>query len=1300
MKRIKKFRMDTSLDHYWQHLEQVSIKEAHKLSRTLASLIKRQQQQLPLDKKLTQFEDRLARALDDMTAKQSCIPEITFPENLPISQKKEEIAQAIQDHQVVILAGETGSGKTTQIPKICMTLGRGLRGQIGHTQPRRIAARTVASRIAEELKTELGGVVGYQVRFNDQSNKTTFVKLMTDGILLAEIQRDPLLLNYDTLIIDEAHERSLNIDFLLGYLKRLLKKRPDLKLVVTSATIDLEKFSEHFDKAPVIEVSGRTFPVETQYRPWQDEFDDINESIVASVQDLSRNYPRGDILIFLSGEREIREASRAIKKADVAHLEILPLYARLSLSDQNKIFHGSTGRRVILATNVAETSITVPGIKYVIDPGYARVSRYSVRTKVQRLPIEAISKASANQRQGRCGRVSDGLCIRLYSQEDFDSRPEFTDAEILRTNLAAVILQMLQMRIGDVREFPFVDMPDNRLINDGFKLLEEVKAVDVHGKVTKIGHALGQLPIDPRLGAVIVEAQKLGCLNEILIIVAALSIQDPRERPADKQQAADEKHRRFWDEHSDFIAYVNLWNYVEEQRQELSQSQLRKLCQREFINFVRIREWRDLHHQIKIAIKPLDYSENSSPANYQAIHRALIFGFLSLAGNRDSESKSREYNGTRQKKFMVFPGSSQMKKKHAWILCAQFIETSRLFAHCVAKIEPEWVLDYSDHLAKKHYFEPYYDVKSGQVQCFVRTTLLGLVLQEKKRVAYNKVDEKKASDIFIREALVEGKYRGKGAFFKQNQQLIESIHTLEAKSRRRDIMVDEEVVFEFYRQRIPEHISNLRGFEHWHQGEEKLQADHLKLSKDQLMLHDAQAVSEQQFPNTLVVGDYTLKVNYCFEPGKTQDGVNILIPVEILHDIPEEALQWVVPGILRDKCIALVKSLPKSVRKHFVPVPAFVDRVLARMVPGSTKLVEALGSALGHISDTKILPDQWDESALGDFYRINIQVIDDRGKVIDQSRDLALLREKYRERVQKTLASVGSDLERQNISSWDFGELRQSVSLDRGQVKIKAYPALVPHAKGVDLKILDNPLEANYRSKQGMLRLAALACPQSIKYLKKSLMKGKDLGLTVVKLGKREDVVDDIIFAALNDALFSECDLPRTEADFTRCVDSGKSEIVVNAEKYETALIDILSKMVTIKKEIKTHKNPLAIALAANDIGLQMERLVYKGFLLDTPFKWLSQYNRYLRAISIRLEKMAQNPSRDNQWSRSAEELWASHETRLDSEGVWSYQENDAWQHYRWMLEELRVSYFAQALKTLMPVSEKRLRKQWQASGK
>ncbi|WP_086931209.1 ATP-dependent RNA helicase HrpA [Agarilytica rhodophyticola] len=1290
--------MEKTLETFVPYLSQLGVRDAHKMSRTLNSLIKRRDENLPYDKKLAHFEDELARALDKASARLLKIPPISFPDQLPVSQKKDEIAEAISSHQVVILAGETGSGKTTQLPKICLSIGRGVKGRIGHTQPRRIAARTVASRIAEELETNLGEAVGYQVRFTDHTNEDTFIKLMTDGILLAEIQNDPLLLNYDTLIIDEAHERSLNIDFLLGYLKRLLKKRPDLKLIVTSATIDVERFSIHFDKAPIIEVSGRTFPVQTIYRPWQDQHDDINEGIVASIQEILTTQTSGDILVFLSGEREIREASYAIKKANFPHLNILPLYARLSLAEQNKVFHTSKGRRVVLATNVAETSITVPGIKYVIDPGYARVSRYSVRTKVQRLPIEAISQASANQRQGRCGRVSNGVCYRLYSEEDFNSRPEFTDAEIVRTNLAAVILQMLHMRIGDIRDFPFVDRPDKRFINDGFKLLEEVKAVNKFGKVSTLGRSLHQLPIDPRLGAVIIEANKLGCLREALIIVSALSIQDPRDRPADKKQAADEKHRRFFDEHSDFIAYINLWDYFETQRQDLSQSQLRKLCQKEFINYLRMREWRDLHHQLKLAIKKLDYKENHQGANYETIHRALICGYLSQVGNKDSESKSREYFGTRQKKFLIFPGSSQTKKKHKWILAAQFIETSQLFAHCVAKVEPEWVLAYADHLSKKHYFEPHYDVKMGAVRAFVRTTLFGLVLQEKKRVAYNKINADEAHEIFLRQALVEGKYRGKGEFFKHNLQLIEDIHELEAKSRRRDIMVDEERIFEFYRTNVPAHISNLSGFEHWRKEAEKQDSKILFLSKETLMLHDAGQISKQQFPNELSLGDYAVSVSYCFEPGKVNDGVNIQVPVDILHGLSEEMLEWGVPGILRDKCIALVKSLPKATRKNLVPVPQFVDRVMPRLKPGNLRLTQALGEALGHISGVDIPQEQWDMSAIEDFYRINIQIVDDQNKVIDQSRYLDQLKNKHRSRVQKTLAKAGDGIERENITQWDFGRFSHSVLLNKGKVKIKAYPALINNTDSVELKVLDNPDEARFNTHFGMLRLAAFECHQTVKYLKKNLMKGKDLGLTVVNIGRREQVIDDIILAAIDDAIFRGEELPQEKDDFKHKVNQGRSDIVAAAEHYEALLAKSLSSLVEIKKRIKTHKNPLAIALAANDISAQMERLFFTGVFTKTPKSWLDQYPRYLSAVHVRLDKMGQSPTRDNAWTETLNQLWDAHQTRLQKEGEWAYTQNTQWQKYRWMIEELRVSLFAQTLKTAMPVSEKRLQKQWQLS--
>lgn len=1290
--------MEKPLEDYRQYFEQLSILDASKLSSKLNALIKRRDQNLPFDRQFSEFEHKLALSLDNIFQKQKRLPLISYPDNLPVTQKRQAIAEQIKHHQVVILAGETGSGKTTQLPKICLDLGRGLRGQIGHTQPRRIAATTVAARIAEELHTDLGSIVGYQVRFSDHTDNNTFVKLMTDGILLAEIQNDPLLLKYDTLIIDEAHERSLNIDFLLGYLKKILPKRPDLKLIITSATIDLERFSEHFNKAPIIEVKGRTYSVETLYRPWDAEHADISEAIVAVVDEITSTQKRGDILVFLSGERDIREVSHALKKADFPHLDILPLYARLSLADQNRIFASHTGTRVVLATNVAETSVTVPGIRYVIDPGYARISRYSVRTKVQRLPIEAISQASANQRMGRCGRVSEGRCYRLYSEEDFKTRPEYTDAEILRTNLAAVILQMLQMRIGKVRDFPFVDVPESKLINDGFKLLEELKAVDRKGTVTALGKQLGNLPIDPRLGAVVIEAARLNCLREALIIVAALSIPDPRERPADKKQAADELHRRFADQDSDFVAYINLWEYLEQQRQELSQNQLRKLCNKEYINYLRMREWRELHFQLKLAIKPFGFKENSEPSSYQNIHCALICGFVSQLGILNPEKDSRDYLGTRQKKFTVFPGSSQVKKRHKWILSAQFIETNQLYAHCVAKVESEWVLPYAEHLSKYHYFEPHYDVKQGQVCAYRQTSLLGLILEEKKRVIYGKIDPEQAHDIFIREALVEGKYRGKGEFFKHNRDLIEHIHELEAKARRRDILVNEEHIFQFYKQRVPAEMANLAAFEYWLKSRTVTDPTFLHLQREHLMLHDADDISQEQFPSYLNLGDLSLPVSYCFEPGKINDGVNLTVPVELLHEIPEAALDWVVPGILREKCIALVKALPKSVRKHFVPVPQFVDQVLPRLKPKNVPLTESLGDALGHIGRVSIPAESWDFSSLDSFYRINIQVVDDLGRVIDQSRNIEQLRKKYRMQVQKTLQRVGEGIEKSGIKTWDFGRLEESVSLDKGSVKIKAYPTLKIERDSVDLKLIDNPLQAEYETRRGLLRLASLGNSQSTKYLKQKLMKGKELGLTQVNLGSKDEVIDALILAATDKSLFRNQPMPRNREEFDQLVQKGRAEIVASAEQYELLLVCLLEQVVRINKTIRSHPNPLSIALAAKDIRNQLDNLIFKEFLLDVSDAQLAYFERYLRAIEIRLEKIAVNGGRDRQWSDCIDKFWQQHTLRLEKEGKWAYLKNDAWQSYRWMIEELRVSFFAQTLKTPMPVSEKRLRAQWEAS--
>jgi ATP-dependent helicase HrpA len=1272
-------------------------RDRYQLYRTVKNVRRRQKEGKPVDRMLAQLEQQLQVSQSLAEERRGKLPEVQWPESLPVVARREEIAELIEKHQVVVIAGETGSGKTTQLPKICLSLGRGIYGQIGHTQPRRIAARTVANRIAEELQQPLGESVGYQVRFTDHSTEHTHVKLMTDGILLAEIQRDPFLNKYDTLIIDEAHERSLNIDFLLGYLKTILPKRPDLKLIITSATIDLEKFSQHFDDAPIIEVSGRTYPVEIHYRPTANSDADLNEQVVAAVEELlheekANSRRGGDILVFMSGEREIRECAKALRDAQIAQLEILPLYARLSLAEQAKVFHGHKGRRIVLATNVAETSITVPGIRYVIDPGTARVSRYSYRSKIQRLPIEPVSQASANQRAGRCGRVSAGVCVRLYEERDFAQRAEFTDAEILRTNLAAVILQMLQLRIGDIREFPFVDPPDPRLINDGYKLLQELQAVDDQGRVTKLGRALSRLPLDPRLSRMLLAGADNGCARELLIIVAALAVQDPRERPAEKRQAADEKHRQWQHEQSDFLSFVQLWDAFETQRQELSQNQLRKWCQKNFLSWLRMREWRDIHHQLRVACRDLEVKENKEPAEYEAIHRAIVVGLLGNIGARD---ENKEFIGCRNRRFHIFPGSGQFKKPPRWVVSAQLLETSRLFAHTVAKIEPDWVLAASKHLVKRNYFEPHYDVRSGQVMAFEKVSLYGLVLVEKRRIPYGKLDPQIAREVFIRQALVEQRYRGKGRFYKHYTDLLKSLEELEAKSRRRDILVDDEVVYRFFDELVPADIVNLAGFEHWRKKAETSDPQLLFIPRELLMQQSADHVGEAQFPNELQAGGIVYPLRYHFEPGSVDDGVSIQVPVGALHQVPTARLSWLVPGILRDKCIALIKALPKQWRKYFVPVPAAVDKALPRLRADNTPLWQSLALELQRQTAQQLPEDAWEsaEHSLEDFYHFNIQVLDESGKLLDQDRDLSLLQARYRDRVQQGLANAGDSFERDDITSWDFGELPETHTLDQGGLKVRAYPALVEAKESVSLKLLDNPAEARRLSRAGICRLALLHLPEKVKYLRKELLRGKELGLSAADLGRREEVADDILMAAAREVFWGDENWPRSEAEFLSALEK-EGDLVGVAQEIGDLLVKALGQLVPLRKQIKQQKN-LAVAMAVGDIQQQLAGLFYRGVLFDTPLQWLRQYGRYLKAISVRLEKAALDPNRDRKLQVEYHKAAESFDNQIEKFSRSELASEPALVEYRWMLEEFRVSLFAQTLKTLMPISAKRLHKVW-----
>jgi ATP-dependent helicase HrpA len=1155
--------------------------------------------------------------------------------------------------------------------------------------------------------------VGYQVRFTDQVSELTAIKLMTDGILLADIQSDRYLSRYDTLIIDEAHERSLNIDFLLGYLKQLLPKRPDLKVIITSATIDVEKFSQHFNDAPVIEVSGRTFPVETFYRPLLDtDSDSIAAGIINAVHEITNLGNQGDILVFLSGEREIRETALLLRREQIPHLTVVPLYARLSVAEQNKIFQPHRGRRVVLATNVAETSLTVPGIVYVIDPGYARMSRYSFRTKVQRLPIEAISQASANQRKGRCGRISHGVCFRLYSEQDFLSRPEFTDPEILRTNLAAVILQMAQLKLGDVRDFPFLDMPDHRMINDGYKLLQELQALNSRNQLTASGKRLAQLPVDPRLGRMLLASEQWHCLQEMVIIISALTVQDPRERPADKQQAADQQHRLYWHEQSDFLTYVNLWNDYEQQRQDLSNSQLKTWCQKHFLSVNRLREWRDIHKQLTLTIKSLQLTWNHESASYEAIHTALLTGLLANIGNFSKE-QTRDYLGTRNRRFHIFPASSQFKKTPSWVVAAELLETSKLYAHTVASIQTDWVLRVAQHLVKRQHIEPHYDARTGQVMAYEKISLYGLVLVEKKSVSYGAINPSESREVFIRAALVENRYgdnkRIKNSlkqhtsethFFCWQQALLTELHDLEAKSRRRDIIVDDQLVFDFYAQRIPVDVINLDGFEAWRKKVEQEQPRLLFITREYLMQRGDVHITEAQFPNSLSINGIRIPVEYHFDPAHQDDGVTIKVPVGALHLLSAERLEWLVPGLLAEKVTAMIKALPKQWRKQFAPVPDTVDKIMPRLVNSDKSLALEVSECLYRLKGSKVPDECWQAVTLENYYRFNIHVLDNSGQLLDRGRDLAVLRERYRDQVQQQLQTSGNDFEQTGLIAWSFGDLPATHILHQQGLQISVYPGLDDQGDSVSLRLFDNPDDAVVSSLRGMVRLAILSQGQLIKYLRKELLKNRDLGLTLVDMGNREQVIDDIICAAVRQTCFpsplSATTLVRKQQEFNTAVEQGRSEWLDRANTIVGCLTEALGLLVTFKKQVKQSKNQLLLAYAMTDIQQQLAGLFYPGCLYHTPLIWLQQYPRYLQAMQLRLDKVPMQPQKDRVSIAELEPLVLRYQQRISTESAAVHHLNYPLQEYRWMLEELRVSLFAQTLKTVMPVSIKRLNKQWE----
>ncbi|MGG5173734.1 ATP-dependent RNA helicase HrpA [Pseudarthrobacter sp. J1763] len=1300
---------------------------------------------------------------------------ISYSAALPVSERREDIMAAIAANQVTIIAGETGSGKTTQIPKMCLELGLGEKGMIGHTQPRRLAARTVAERIAEELGVEIGQEVGFQVRFTGEVSKQTKVKVMTDGILLAEIQRDKLLRRYSTIIIDEAHERSLNIDFILGYLKRLLPQRPDLKVIITSATIDPQRFAEHFGSAeepsPIIEVSGRTFPVEIRYRPLSQanntdadaSDDDLEEdrdpldAVCDAVDELAKEAP-GDILIFFSGEREIRDAAEALKgriqsNRRLAGTEVLPLFARLSLQEQHAVFNPGSKRRIVLATNVAETSLTVPGIKYVVDTGTARISRYSHRTKVQRLPIERVSQASANQRSGRCGRVSDGIAIRLYSEEDFNSRPAFTDPEILRTNLAAVILQMTAMGVArgpkDVEDFPFVQPPDSKAINDGVTLLRELGALRAAGAksgggLTAVGHQLAQLPVDPRLGRMIVEAGKRGCVKEVMILAAALTIQDPRERPSDKQQQATEKHSRFRDENSDFTGFLNLWNYLQEKQAELSSSQFRKLCRAEFINYLRVREWQDLYAQLRQMAKPLGISvdgrrDADAVGNHESVHISLLSGLLSHIGLLDE--RKREYAGARGSRFAIFPGSALFKKSPTFVMAAELVETSRLWARVAAKFEPAWAELVAPDLVKRSYSEPHWSSRSGSVMAYEKVLLYGVPIVAQRRINYARIDPELCRELFIRHALVEGEWRTHHKFFHRNRALLQEVEELETRMRRRDILVDDEALFEFYDARIGKEVVSERHFDKWWKEARAQDAALLDFDQSLLINPEAEALDDTAYPKVWLHKGFDLPLSYEFHPvapGSTphpSDGVTAEVPVLFLNQLDDTAFRWQIPGQRVDLVTALIKSLPKQVRKNFVPAPDVARQTVQLLEqdfdPSVDNLEASLELALRRLKGHVIPPGSWNWDAVPPHLRVSFKVVDSAGKVLDEGKDLAALQAALAPATRRAIAEslgatpasnaaankktqasnpraghsqgTGSSVqqvdaapgasgagvpEQGGLTSWTMGKIERSVTRLVAGHSVTGYPALVDEGSTVALRIFQSAAEANTAMRAGVIRLLVLRVPSPARYVLEHLSNTEKLTFSQNPHGSVESLIADCTQAAVDKLTPQE--LPWDQASFETLYESVRADLIDTVFAVTAIVERILASSMRIGKALRqTSSLPLISAL--NDIKSQLEQLVYPGFVARTGYAQLSQLPRYLAGIEKRLEKLPNNVARDGANMSVVQRLEDDYDDAVAALAPGRGTTADL-THVRWLIEELRVSFFAVELGTAYSVSEKRIR--------
>ena len=1258
------------------------------------------------------------------------LPPITFPESLPVSSRREDITQALTEHQVVIVCGETGSGKTTQLPKILLAMGRGRingGGLIGHTQPRRIAASSVAKRIAEELKTPLGEVVGYKVRFQDRLSAGASVKLMTDGILLAETQSDPLLRAYDTIIIDEAHERSLNIDFLLGYLRELLPRRPDLKVVVTSATIDADRFAQHFASAkgpaPVLTVSGRLFPVEQRYRPFEESREyDLNQAITDAVDELWRDGP-GDVLVFLPGEREIREAAEALRKHHPPGVDVLPLFSRLSPAEQDKVFEPHGQRRIVLATNVAETSLTVPGIRYVIDPGLARVKRYSYRNKVEQLLIEPISQAASNQRAGRCGRVSNGICIRLFSEKEFHERPRFTDPEILRSSLAGVILRMKALHLGEVERFPFLEPPRPKAIADGYQLLAELGATDDANELTPLGRELARLPLDPRVGRMILEAKTREALSEVLVIASALSGQDVRDRPMEAAQAADEKHKKFDDEKSEFVGYLKLWKWLEESKgggteHKLSNRRHEQLLREHFISVRRVREWRDVYSQLLTVVTEHGWRLNTAPATYEQLHLSMLAGLLGNIGLKSDDEDW--YLGARGIKFFRHPGAHLSKKPGRWIVAAELVDTSRLYGRGIAHIEPQWLPAIAGHLIKTQLLEPHWEKKAAEVVALERATLYGIVIYSNRRVNFGRVDPKAAREIFIREALVDGELPDELVrqlpFLAHNRRQIAKVEELEHKSRRQDVLVDDELIYAYYDDQLPPDVHSGNTLLKWWRVASRADPKLLHLSRDELMRHEAAGVTSEAFPKVLRLGGVDCAVSYLHEPGDARDGVTVNVPIFALNQVSDERCEWLVPGMLAAKVTALLKSLHQKPRARLTPLPEFVAEFIALNAFARGGLLDVLLKAVKERSQLAVQRNDFKLEQLPAHLFMNFRVVDEHGRQLGQGRQLAALKAELGGQARSAFQALAAlklpasaptppQPERgiraeivkptapardasQRYTDWTFGELPELLEVRKGGQTLIGFPALIDRGTAVEIEVFDEPEVAAARHRAGLRRLVALQLKEPLKFLEKNIPDLQRMSALFMGLGTSEDLRDQVIAVALDRAFLAD-PLPTDPLSFKKRLEEGRSRLNLIAQEVARAAHLALQEFATASRKLKDSRPPKDVA---DDIGAQLQRLVSKRFALDTPWGQLQHLPRYLKAVTARLDKQRADPARDAKLLAEFKPLEQRLGRRVaELKGVRDGRVED----FRWQLEELRVSLFAQELRTPQPVSVKRLQKVW-----